>query len=524
MDRRLWLRLAAALAATGTPPLRHALARGLRADPFACGVASGSPSEDGFVLWTRLDTAALPQPAAEVPVRWEIADDEGFRRIVRSGTAAALPALGHAVHVELAGLPPDRWFHYRFMAGDAVSTPGRTRTSPAAHTLAARLRFAFASCQRWEHGYYAAWRHLAAEQPDLVVFLGDYIYETATPRKPDRPLARIHALHRAVTLADYRDRYALHKSDPDLQAAHRACPWIVTWDDHEVENDYAGLHGRAAPADFLAQRGAAYQAFYENMPLRSDALVRGMAGLGTLGGVRVNERYAFGRLARFHVLDGRQFKDLQACRDPSRSSAGAVREDECPELQSPGRSFLGAAQERWLDAGLAEDAAGDATRWTVLAQQTLFSPRHYGPAGHATVPTDSWDGYPAARDRLIGAIAGHAPRNTVFVGGDIHQNYVCNLHADGARAAGPVIASEFCGTSVSSFSGTTQERVDALVRRNPQVVFADCEKRGYALADLTPRGWDTALRVVDDPARADSGIATLARFHVEDGRPGVHRG
>lgn len=201
--------------------------------------------------------------------------------------------------------------------------------------------------------------------------------------------------------------------------------------------------------------------------------------------------------------------------------AGAVRAADCAELASPARSFLGTGQERWLDAGLAADASEpSATRWSVLAQQTLFSPRHY-PSG--ITPTDSWDGYPASRQRVLQAVAGHAPRNTVLLGGDIHQNYVCRVHADAQRPDSPVVASEFCGTSISSRSGTTQDKVDAIARHNPHVLLARCDQRGYGLADITPARWTTTLRVLDDPLRADSPATTLARFVVQDGRPSPER-
>ncbi|WP_295849340.1 alkaline phosphatase D family protein [uncultured Xylophilus sp.] len=521
MDRRLLLRLAFA-AATGSLPVRWARsAASLRADPFACGVASGAPDDRSVVLWTRVANVSLPSPDATAAVRWEIADDVQFRRIVRAGVAAAVPALGHAVHVEAGGLAADRWYFYRFHLGDATSPVGRTRTFPAPDVMAARLRFAFASCQRWEHGYYAAWRHVADEHPDLVVFLGDYIYEYASPRKPDPSIVRSHTLHYATTLADYRDRYALYKSDPDLQRAHRACPWIATWDDHEVQNDYAGDVGQAeTPGAFLMQRSAAYQAFYENMPLRTSALVRGLAGLGQPDGVRVHSRYAFGRLAQFHLLDTRQYRDVQACRDMRKSSSGAVRADACAALSDPTRTLLGTGQEQWLDAGLQADAAGGRTRWSVIAQQTLFSSRNYGADG-GPVPTDGWDGYPAGRDRLLASLQRNQPANTVFIGGDIHQNFVCDVHADVAHATGPRVATEFCGTSITSLSGASQERLDALVRRNLHIHLAISEKRGYGWVEVTPARWDTTLRVVDDARQADSDITNLARFRVDDGIPGA---
>ncbi|PTT22577.1 alkaline phosphatase [Acidovorax sp. HMWF029] len=524
MDRRAFLQHAACAAtAAALPRWAWSSPPTLQSNPFALGIASGDPTPDGVVLWTRLMLTQPAQMQAAHTVRWEVAHDARFAQIVQKGEAPALPQLGHSVHVELRGLQPARWYHYRFMLGDAVSTMGRTRTAPAAGDLPGALRIAFASCQRWEHGHYAAWRHLVADQPDLVLFLGDYIYEYATPKNTS-DLARTHSLRLATTLADYRDRYALHKSDTALQAAHAACPWSVTWDDHEVQNDYAasaGHAGRGDAASFLTQRGAAWQAFYENMPLRAASLNRPFPDT-QWDALQVYRRLRWGRLAHIHLLDTRQYRHWQACRAPESTSAGAVRGTSCAELAAPSRSLLGSAQEQWLDTGLAADAAAsnaeqDTTRWSVIAQQTLFSPRHY-PSG--TVTTDNWDGYPAARARLLQAVAQHKPRNTVLLGGDIHQNYVCRVHADPDRPDSPVIASEFCGTSISSRSGTTQDKVDAVVRHNPHVLLARCDLRGYGLAHITPTQWTTTLRVLDDPMHPDSGASTLARFVVQDGRAG----
>ncbi|AVS68971.1 alkaline phosphatase [Paracidovorax avenae] len=511
------MRLAAALAVPGALPRRAWSSPGWGNDPFALGVASGDPAPDGFVLWTRLMPPEPGGAAGPATVRWELAHDDRFRRIVRQGTATALPELAHSVHVELRGLEPGRWYFYRFLHGDAASPTGRTRTAPSLADPQPHLRLAFASCQRWEHGCYAAWNDVCRHAPDLVLFLGDYIYEYASPADPSG-LARVHALRHARTLADFRDRYALHRSDPALQAAHAAAPWAVTWDDHEVENDYAGLSGREPEAAFADLRAAAYQAFYEHMPLRAAALQAG----GSFGGLQLYRRLAWGRLAHLHLLDARQFRSRQACRPPGAGDAGAVRPAHCPELGDPARSFLGVGQERWLDAGLAEDAApagdGSTPRWSVIAQQTLFSPRRT-PSGRQG--TDSWDGYPSARERLLASLAGRAPRNTVFLGGDIHQNYVCEVR--GPAPDGPILASEFCGTSISSRAGTTQERVDAIVRLNPHVLLARSDLRGWGLADVTPQRWTTVLRTVDDPLQPDSACATLARFVVEDRRPGPVR-
>ncbi len=530
MQRRELIRLASALAVAGTLP-RWAWSNPVRGrDLFPLGVASGAPSHDGFVLWTRLLDGPVPgsvpfgTPRTALPptvtVGWEVAEDEGFRRIVRQGQATALAQLGHAVHVEVAGLAPDRWYFYRFLHGDAATPAARTRTAPAPDALPRRLRFAFASCQRWEQGHYAAYRHMQHEDLDAVLFLGDYIYEYAMPRTPPAtPLVRTHTLPLAASLQDFRDRYALYRSDPHLQAMHRACPWIVTWDDHEVQNDYAGLGGLGAAEAFLQRRNAGYQAFYENMPLRATALRHGLAGLGTHDALRVHERYGWGRLLDFHVLDTRQYRDRQACRTPGSPAEGAVSAARCPELRDPARSLLGADQERWLAQGLAADAAGG-VRWSVLAQQTLFSPRNARAGAQHRVGTDAWDGYPAGRQRVLDALQAAQPRNAVFIGGDIHQNYVCRVMADFADAASPVLASEFCGTSISSASQVPLERAQQIVAANPHVLLARPDRRGYAVAEVTPQRWHTALRVVDDVAREDSGVSTLARFVVEDGVPG----
>jgi alkaline phosphatase D len=525
LPRRQWLQQAT-LAALATQLPRWAWSQPtvLQADPFALGVASGDPTPDGVVLWTRLQPSAPGSAPTPLTVHWELAHDAGFRQIVQRGQTQARPEWGHSVHVELQGLAPDRWYHYRFHCGDATSATGRTRTAPAADALPARLRLAFASCQRWEHGHYAAWRQVVADAPDLVLFLGDYIYEYATP-KDTTGLARVHNLRTARTLADYRDRYALHKSDPLLQAAHAACPWVVTWDDHEVQNDYAGAQGRDGDTSaFTEQRLAGWQAFYENMPLRASSLAHGVQAL------QIYRTLSWGRLAQFQVLDTRQYRDWQACRAPGASNSKGVQPAQCAALADPQRSLLGMAQEHWLEAALARNqvqnqARDSGPRWSVIAQQTLFSPRRY-PSGVRS--TDSWEGYPAARDRLLQALQAHPQRNTVFLGGDIHQNYVCNVPAPGADPEarlqpGDVLASEFCGTSLTSHSGTTQAQVDAVARHNPHVLLARCEERGYSLAEVTPRQWQTTKRAVNDPLRADSAVRTLARFVVDDGRPGPQR-
>ena len=331
------LGLATSLAAYSQPRPRFS------SNPFKLGVASGYPTPDGLTLWTRL----APEPAqpdggldpAPVPVRWEIARDERFSSITASGTAEASPEWAHSVHVDVHGLEPDRWYWYRFMAGDAQSAPARTRTAPAANATVERLRFAFASCQQYEQGYYGAYRHIVADEPDLVAFLGDYIYESSWGkdhvRKHDRP-------NEALTLDDYRSRHAHYKTDPDLQAAHAACPWILTWDDHEVVNDYAddrSIDGAMSKQEFLARRAAAYRAYYEHMPLPSRMRPEGAR-------MRIYTQVGWGALARFFVLDDRQYRSYHSCQPPGRRSAGSVDVSVCTKLLAPTRTILGRAQER----------------------------------------------------------------------------------------------------------------------------------------------------------------------------------
>jgi alkaline phosphatase D len=490
--------------------------------PFSLGVASGSPRPDSIVLWTRI----LPDPldaqsAGEQPfgVQWEIAEDEGFKRIVSRGNAAALPALAHSVHVDVAGLRPDRWYWYRFLLGDAVSPIGRTRTAPAADAMPALLRLAVASCQHWEFGEYAAHRHIAAATPDMVAFLGDYIYEwglydLAHPPKPRK------RSNESMTLAGYRARYAQYKSDPLLQAAHHAAPWIVTWDDHEVANDYGNDRDERLDSDFLTRRAAAYQAFYEHMPVRLPALPDGPQRFAHL---RIYDRYDWGRLAQFHVLDDRQYRSYQACQPPGRGGSSSVTA-ACAERIDQARTLLGAEQEAWLSKGFAASRA----KWNFLAQQTLMAQCSQvaiaGPED-GRFWTDGWDGYPSARQRLFADIGRHRLSNPVVLSGDVHTFYAADLKPDFNRpvsADNPVIAAEFCCTSVTS-SSQRQERIDQYVAQNPHIRYGRSDRRGYMMLEVTAAQTAVRFEALDDVHRADSGVSTIAHFTVEDGKPGIRK-
>ena len=349
-----------------------------------------------------------------VRVRWQVADDEGFARIVRRGSSTARPSGAFSVHVEVSGLQPARWYFYRFIADGEVSPVGRTRTAPAVGDNPGRLRFGLGSCQHFEHGFYGAHRHLAAEDLDLMVFVGDYIYEGAG-RAGD---VRRHVGGEARTLTDYRNRHAQYKTAEYLQRLHAAVPWLVTWDDHEVDNNYAGTRDEALDPDFRTRRAAAYQAYFEHMPLRKQARP-------TRSGVVLRARHDFGQLARFHVLDGRQHRTPQACQLRGRGGARII-DGRCRELRDPERTMLGHTQEQWLARGMATTAE----RWNFLAQQTLMARAGVMVGGRRRFSSDPWDGYPAARDRLFDAITSNGLGSCVVLSGDAHAAFVCDLKRD----------------------------------------------------------------------------------------------
>ena len=523
MSRRLFLQQAArlgGLAAFAQAFPGYAVAQ-TSVYPFSLGVASGSPRHDSVVLWTRLlpdPLNALLLPPVAYKLRWEIAEDPGFRQISAKGECFALPELAHSVHVDVTGLLPDRWYWYRFMLGDAISPAARTRTTPASESQPSSLKLAVASCQHWEFGEYAAHRHIAAASPDLVAFLGDYIYEWGPYdlKHPSRPRKRETE---SFTLNDYRNRYAQYKSDPLLQSAHHVAPWIVTWDDHEVCNDYGGDRDERLDPNFLTRRAAAYQAFYEHMPVRLHSAVN---DIDRFSRMRVYDRCDWGRLTRFHILDDRQYRSRHACPLPGRGGSNNVTNTECSERLDPTRTMLGAEQEKWLANGFASSNA----KWNILAQQTLMaqsSQTAIAQEGDGKFWTDGWDGYPLARQRLFDDIQKYKPANPVVISGDVHTFYAANLKRNfysKASAANPVLATEFCGTSVTS-SSRPQEKTDQYVAQNPHIKFGRSDKRGFMLLEFSQTKLMTYFIALNDVSKADSGITKLASFVVEDGKTGV---
>ena len=501
--RRFLIQSGALLALTATGRARQAR---FSADPFTLGVASGDPLPDGFVLWTRLALDPLNgggMAPENVTVDWQVATDERMSRIVKSGRAVATPQLGHSVHVEVSGLEPARWYWYRFRAGDAESAVGRSRTTPRAGSRLDRLTFAFASCQHYETGLYTAYEHMSEEELDLVIHLGDYIYEGFA-----RPgFVRQHQGGEAMTLEGYRNRYAQYKSDPLLQRAHARFPWIVTWDDHEVDNNYAGEIAEDSEdrAEFLARRASAYQAYYEHMPLRRTSLPKGSQML-------LYRRVAFGDLAEFNVLDTRQHRTDQPCGDGAKP--------QCLDSLGERATLLGPAQERWLLDGLDRSRA----HWNVLAQQVLMAKVDRQPGPEELYGMDQWSGYEAARNRLLRFLADRRPSNPIVITGDIHSNWVCDLKLDFRRPESPTVGTEFVGTSISSGGdgSDTLPVIEAILQENPHVKFYNSQ-RGYVRCLVTRERWQSDFRIVPHVTRPGAPVLTRASFVAENGRPGAER-
>ncbi|MER6943200.1 alkaline phosphatase D family protein [Nonomuraea sp. NPDC000554] len=477
----------------------------LSGNPFTLGVASGDPRPDSVVLWTRL----APQPLADdglggmprepVPVRWEVAEDDGMRKVVRKGVATARPELAHAVHVEVDGLRPGREYWYRFTVGVETSPTARTKTAPDPG-WATEVSFAWASCQQWEAGFYTAYRDLAAQDLDLVGHLGDYIYEYAIGASGGNRKTPLSAAHNAavMTLSQYRLRYALVNSDPDLRAARAAAPWFLVPDDHDVEDNWGADRSPTGmtPENFLRRRAAAFRAYFENLPLRPSTLPAGPD-------MSFYQRIKYGKLATFHALDERQFRspaDINARLDPN-------------------RTMLGEQQERWLLDGL----GGSHSTWNLLANQVqMFQLDRLTDPGLQQLNPDTWDGYAAGRNRLWAGIAARKVSNPVVITGDAHVNCAAEIKADYADPASPTVSVEFLGTSITSGGNgsDTSPGGQEWLAANPHLKFFN-NQRGYVRCHLGP---DTlrADYVVVDKVTTPGGAASVRKsFVVESGRPAI---
>ena len=499
--------------------LRYAAAATPGGDPFSLGVASGAPRPDGFVLWTRLAPEPLSSDPAtpggmsggDVVVAYEIATDPAMHEIVRKGEATAERAFGYSVHLDVRGLQPGRSYWYRFMRGDTTSRIGRAATLPASGAPLDKLTFGFVSCSNYEHGYFSAYRHLAEENPEFVLYLGDYIYEYIEQR---RPVVRRHSDGiEATTLPTYRNRYAQYRLDPDLQRLHAEAPALVTWDDHEVQNDYADKWSEHFddPELFLLRRAAAYQAFYEHMP------VRPILSRPEGPRMRIYDRFTFGDLIEVSMIDGRQYRSREACYAPPNKGGTHLETDaSCPERLEAGRTMLGFDQEAWLHAGLARSQA----QWNVIAQDVLMAQYRLKFNEQEGFSTDSWDGYPAGRGRLLQRMRDTHVANPVVVGGDAHSFFANDLRPDFNDVSAPVVATEFVGTSISAV-GPPYDPIAKALPDNPHVHFFESRRRGYVAVVLERAHMQVRMRVVSDATDPHANVETLRTFAVEAGRAGV---
>ncbi|WP_081913422.1 alkaline phosphatase [Glycomyces sp. NRRL B-16210] len=520
VSRRILLASSAAATATAMPAAAWAQSRihqTLDADPFTLGVASGDPEPDGVVLWTRLAVNPLAEdgfggmPDGSFDVHWEVARDERFRRRVAAGTVETAAAVGYSVHVEVSGLDAGREYFYRFRTGQWISPTGRTLTAPSPESMPAELRMAFASCSQYEHGYFTAYRHLAESRPDLVLHLGDYQYEYRAGAyvSPDGNV-RDHEGPETVTLATYRQRHAQYKADPDLQAAHHAAPWLVVWDDHELENNWADEVPESGsdtpdPADFLLRRAAAFQAYWENMPLRTSSVPQGID-------MQLYRRVRWGRLANFHMLDTRQYRDDQACGDGTQT--------DCAEAWDESRTITGAAQEEWLIDGF----HASESRWDVIGQQVFFTQRDADAGGPLRTSMDGWDGYAASRQRVIDGWVEAQVRNPVVLTGDVHTHWAGEILPDFPEAQGPSVGVELVATSITSGGNgadSVPEDNEALVI-NPHIKFRNAQ-RGYVETVITPDQMDVSFQVVPQVTVQDAPVYTRRSYTIADGDRSLHQ-
>jgi alkaline phosphatase D len=506
---------AAVLLGTGAWNAAGALAAPKAGNLFTLGVGSGDPAPDGVVLWTRLATDPFAvdgkggMPATPVRVEYEVALDEKFRAVIRRGSAIATPELGHSVHPELRGLAPDHEYFYRFRAGGEISPVGRTRTMPVTFANPRELNFAFASCQAWQDGYFTAYDHIAAEDLDFVVHLGDYLYESPvkTNKRGVTTDPRFHT--ETFDLARYRLQYSLYKVEAPLQNAHAMHPFIHTFDDHEVENNWAGDISQIDTepdqdrAVFRQRRADAFQAMYENMPLRRAQMPEGPD-------IHIYRRLQYGRLADLNMVDTRSYRDDQPCGD----GAGAT----CTDRFAPDRTILGAQQKKWLLDGFSRSKA----RWQILGNQAPMgqTDRDAGPA--VDVFYDPWDGYVAERDAVLAAAQDRGVRNLVVITGDRHQNYAWDLKRDYNDPTSATVATEFVGTSITSGADGADmtDEGQRFLAANPHMKFFNTQ-RGYVRVNVNRERWQSDFRVLPYVTTPGAPVSTRASFVVEDKVPGV---
>ncbi|NUS09191.1 MAG: alkaline phosphatase [Nonomuraea sp.] len=495
-------------AALGATPVRAAVRRAPVSDPFQLGVASGEPTPEGVVLWTRLamNPVALDglggMPGRPVPVQWQIASDENFKHVVRRGAEVAGPESAHSVHVELDGLRPGAEYFYRFKAEGELSPVGRTLTAPAPGTRGTPLNLSFTSCADYQTGWFTPYRRMAEDQPDLIAFLGDYIYEYGDYKYPVRDQAGGECLD----LAGYRLRHAQHKADPESQLAHAIAPWVVVWDDHDIENAWAGDVPEQPDPPFLKRRAEAFQAYYENMPLRRAQKPNGSS-------LRLHRSIRWGAVANLHLLDTRQYRDLYACTGKS----GTIGPD-CQERFAPNRTILGQEQEAWLDGEL----KGSQATWDLLGQQVFFMEMDWTNGEGKGYSNEGWDGYVASRNRLAAAFETYK-RNAVVLTGDVHSHWAGEIKRDYQDPESKSVAVELVTTSVTSAGNGFDEypNTQILLDENPHVKFFN-GRRGYVRTKISQQEMKVDFRSLSRVTEPYAPAYTSGTFVIEPGSPALN--
>lgn len=544
LDRRgLLARGIAGLAATGTAAALGGWDRAYAAHaPFLHGVASGDPVPDGVVLWTRVTPSKRAQPGSglgpAVNVSWEVAMDKAFRQVVARGRRRATTRHDHTVHVDVRGLRAGTTYWYRFGALGTHSRIGRTRTAPTPDADVP-VRLGVVSCANYDWGFFGAYRHLAGQDVDAVLHLGDYIYEYG----PDGPLgpgmpapaAPRHAApsHECTTRADYRTRYGSYRLDPDLQALHARHPVIAVWDDHEIANDTwrdGAENHDAGEGRWESRSQGARRAWVEWLPVRR--------GSRTLP-YRIHRRLRLGRHVDLWMLDERRFRDQQS--DSAAFSAGSVD----PDREDPARTMLGEAQSAWLQRGLRESKAS----WKLIGNQVPFFPTVLGPGYPEAVSAvlepvspalahepaayyvDDWNGYPAERRRLVSTLA--EVDDVVILTGDVHQSYACEIPRDpgtysltgdsvAVELIAPGVSSPSIGTIVAQFIPGADLALDGVLGSNeavfnPWVKFRESARCGYLVVDIDASRVRAHWWLVDDSQDRTSAVRLARTMQVRPG-------
>ncbi|MFT5132440.1 MAG: alkaline phosphatase D [Gammaproteobacteria bacterium] len=473
------------------------------ASPFSLGIASGDVTDSSVVLWTRLAPAPLEMDGGigqfTIPVSWTLAQDPAMKNIIQRGESHAAPQLAHSVHVDIEGLTSNAEYWYQFSAGNYQSEVGRTRTLPAINEDIDSIRFITASCQNYSHGYFIAYEHMVADKPDFIIHLGDYIYDTSFGET-----FRQHETEKApVSLADYRRRHALYKTDKHLQHAHAQIPFFTTIDNHDAIED--------RDPDKFAQRAAAYQAWYEHMPVR---------GYGAIGDNRfdLQRKISLGDLVQISLLDSRQFRDKKdLCRDSMDPNYGFGNyRERCSDLISEDRSMLGLAQERWLEDSLLQNKAA----WNVIASPGPFLPFRYYVDGKELSYIGAWDAYPANRQRIADTLNATKSGHPIILSGDVHSFWAVDgqLIKDQAERLSVV---EFVTSSITAnWPLPLAKPVTDNLTNNPQVKFYEPDKRGYLLHEVNSTEWKTTARAMRDVRDEQSQAFSLASFLVNNGKAG----